>query len=93
MKDKILRVLKTIEYLSDVSFTSETLYNNKLYKLILDAKMTYKEIQITIKICIPKDWDRNLIDIYVVNYKEIPYIPHIEENRKNMLVSIRRNTY
>lgn len=93
MKDKILRVLKSIEYLSDVSFTSETLYNNKLYKLILDAKMTYKEIQITIKICIPKDWDRNLIDIYVVNYTEIPYIPHIEENRENMLVSIRGNTY
>ena len=55
--------------------------------------MTYKEIQITIKICIPKDWDRNLIDIYVVNYAEIPYIPHIEEKRENMLVSIRGNTY
>ncbi len=93
MRDKILQVLKNIDYLSDVSFTSETLYNNKLYKLILNSKMTYKEIQITIKICIPKDWDRNLIDIYVVNYAEIPYIPHIEEKRENMLVSIRGNTY
>ena len=37
MKDKILQVLKNIDYLSDVSFTSETLYNNKLYKLILNV--------------------------------------------------------
>ena len=88
MKDKILRVLKSIEYLSEVSFTSEILYNNKLYKLILDAKMTYKEIQITIKICIPKDWDRNLIDIFVVNYTEIPYIPHIEKNGKICLFQL-----
>ena len=84
MKEKILSILKNIEYLSDTSFINETSYNNETYKLIFNSLL---------KICIPKDWDRRLIDIYVVNFLEIPYIPHIGDKRKTMFISIRGNTY
>lgn len=93
MKEKILDILKNIEYLSDISFVDEASYNNETYKLIFNALMKYKGIHFELKICIPKDWDRRLIDIYVVNFLEIPYIPHIGDKRKTMLISIRRNTY
>ena len=93
MKEKILSILKNIEYLSDISFTDEISYQNETYKLVFNALMKYKEIHFKLKICIPKDWDRRLIDIYVVNFLEIPYIPHIGQKRKIMFVSIRRNTY
>lgn len=93
MKEKILSTLKNIEYLSDTSFIDETSYNNETYNLIFNTLMEYKEIHFKLKICIPKDWDRRLIDIYVVNFLEIPYIPHIGDKRKTMFISIRRNTY
>lgn len=93
MKEKILSILKNIEYLSDTSFVDETSYNNETYKLIFNALMKYKGIYFKLKICIPKDWDRKLIDIYVVNFLEIPYIPHIGGKRKTMFIPIRGNTY
>ena len=93
MKEKVLSTLKNIEYLSDISFIDETSYNNETYKLVFDALMKYKEIHFKLKICIPKDWDRKLIDIYVDNFLEIPYIPHIGDKRKTMFISTRRNTY
>ena len=93
MKEKILSTLKNIEYLSDISFIDETSYKNEKYKLVFNALMKYKEIHFKLKICIPKDWDRKLIDIYVDNFLEIPYIPHIGDERKTMFISIRRNTY
>ena len=93
MKEKILDILKDIEYLSDISFMDETSYNNETYKLIFNALMKYNGIHFELKICIPKDWDRRLIDIYVINFLEIPYIPHMEAKRKIMFISIRRNTY
>ena len=55
--------------------------------------MTYKKIEIKLKICIPKDWDRKLIDIYVVNFMEIPYIPHLEYKRKTLFIPIRGYSY
>lgn len=37
---------------------------------------------------IPIDWDRKLIDIYIENYREFKYIPHLECNGKICLFDL-----
>lgn len=93
MKENILSLLKEIDFLNGTSLNKETSYNGKPYLFIYDAMMNYKEIKFEIKICIPNDWDRKLIDIYIINYIDIPYLPHIENNRENLLISTGRNSY
>lgn len=61
MKEKILNLLENIEYLHNISFDNKMLYKDISYNLIFNATMTYKKIEIKLKICIPKDWDRKLI--------------------------------
>ena len=93
MKEKILNLLENIEYLHNISFDNKMLYKDISYNLIFNATRTYKKIEIKLKICIPKDWDRKLIDIYVVNFMEIPYIPHLEYKRKTLFIPIRGYSY
>lgn len=88
MKNEILETLRMIEYLKSVSYTNEKIYGNITYKMIFDSIIEYKKFEIHLKICIPKDWDRGLIDIYITNYENLPYIPHVEKNGKVCLFQL-----
>jgi molybdopterin/thiamine biosynthesis adenylyltransferase len=78
MKQIILDILendKNISQIHDNSFIK--MYCNKSYQYIFKFIYTIADTKIPMIIGIPIDWDRKLIDIYIENYKEFKYIPHV----------------
>ncbi|KOY65397.1 ThiF family adenylyltransferase [Clostridium sporogenes] len=78
MKEVILDVLNkytSITKIKDVS--DKKRYGGKLYQYIYKFSIEIDELNIPIIMGIPLNWDRELIDVYIENYKELTYIPHV----------------
>lgn len=82
MKETIFTILNECEFLKNIELVEDNIFEMKKYEYIFSACMTYKKIDFLLKICIPNNWDRKLIDIYVTNYMDIPYIPHLGKSGK-----------
>lgn len=53
------------------------------YELIFKSELVVDEHnQIPIVVCIPEKWHQKLIDIYVENFNEISFLPHIDNKGK-----------
>ncbi|MFZ5969395.1 MAG: ThiF family adenylyltransferase [Bacillota bacterium] len=79
MEQAILDILNNHSYISriqDISYTK--VYSDKSYQYIY--KFTYRitDIDIPMVMGIPIDWDRKLIDVFIENYREFKYIPHLD---------------
>ncbi len=89
MEQTILKVLnnnKSITHIENCSFIG--VYFGKSYKYIYKFVYTFQTSDIPIIIGIPEVWERQLIDVYIENYKEIKYIPHLESNGKLCLFDL-----
>jgi molybdopterin/thiamine biosynthesis adenylyltransferase len=78
MKQVILDILndnKNITEIQDNSFIKT--YSNKSYQYIFKFVYTIENIDIPMVIGIPTDWDRKLIDVYIENYRELKFLPHV----------------
>lgn len=78
MKEDIYNQINNTDFLYDVSFDSNVIYSKKKYEYIYNAKLNINENIVKLKICVPKYWKTELIDIYVENYIDLMYMPHIE---------------
>ena len=71
------KIVKKISVLKGDTFRS---FN---YELIFKTELVVdEENQISIIVCIPEKWHQNLIDIYVENFNEISFLPHIDNKGK-----------
>lgn len=81
MKQIILNILnadKNITQIQDNSFIR--MYSDKSYKYIFKFIYTIADMNVPMVIGIPVDWDRKLIDVYIENYREFKFIPHVGSN-------------
>lgn len=78
MKQLILDVLEKQDNISNIEDISiNRVYDNKSYKYIYRFLYKIDDTEISMVIGVPDDWDRKLISVYIENYKEIKYIPHL----------------
>lgn len=75
---KVFNNNKNIKDVEDYSFI-KVLFG-KSYKYIYKFVYKFQTSDIPITIGIPEAWERQLIDVYIENYREIKYIPHLESN-------------
>ncbi|MGK0467246.1 ThiF family adenylyltransferase [Clostridium sp.] len=81
MKQKILDILNNnsnITQTQDISFIK--IYIDKSYQYIFKFIYTIVDTEIPMVIGIPVNWDRKLLDVYIENYREFKYIPHVGSN-------------
>ena len=58
-------------------YSNVGIYANKSYQYIFRFTLTINTTGTPIIIGIPVEWSRKLIDVYIENYKEYKYIPHM----------------
>ena len=74
----IRSVLLSCSFLETMSVCEGRNYKEQNYETTYRAKLIInKDKVVPIVICIPEKWYRDLIDIYVENYNEIDFMPHI----------------
>lgn len=79
-------ILTECEILENVHVLKGNSFKTQFYKVIFESELNVDEQQrIPIVICVPENWRQNLIDIYIQNYDELIFMPHIEKNGKMCL--------
>lgn len=78
MIEGVVDILKTKSLITDISeFVDFDKYRDKLYEKVIKFRIQIKDQKIGIIMAIPSDWESNLIDIFVEDYINFPFIPHM----------------
>ena len=88
MIDEVVSVLNECGILEDINFLNDKQFKKFSYELIVEAKLICNSSKIEIKICIPKMWYERLVDIYIDDYGNLPFMPHISRDGKVCLFDI-----
>jgi molybdopterin/thiamine biosynthesis adenylyltransferase len=89
MEQIILNALnnrRNITQVQDSSFIK--MYSGKSYQYIYKFIYSIDTLDIPMVIGVPEDWDRKLIDVYIENYREFKYIPHLDREGKLCLFDL-----
>ena len=63
-------------------------YMQIAYECFISCEIATAEQMIPIFIGIPEGWEQELIDIYIEDYKNFPFIPHVDTNGKLCLFDL-----
>lgn len=84
-----MSVLRECDIVENVQVSNEKMNLKQSYELILKADIILPlKKSLPILICIPKRWYMDLIDIYIENYDDIIFIPHVSKNGKLCLFDV-----
>lgn len=85
----IKSILSDCDILEDISALECKSFKAQYYEYLFKARLIInKEKKIPIVICIPEKWYRDLIDIYIENYDELEFLPHIDNKGKLCLFEL-----
>lgn len=76
--DNIKNLLESNKKILKVSIFQSTSFKNKFYSCVIKCDLKIFKQIVHIVICIPIDWEINLVDIYIDNNEEFAFIPHID---------------
>lgn len=78
MVERVKDILKTINSISDIREVFDIdKKKDKSYESLIRFSIQIKEQKIGIVMAIPFDWERRLIDIFVEDYMNFEFIPHM----------------
>ena len=81
--EELKQILQDRDIIKNVSVVKDSKVFGSVYQTVLQGGLIINEKEpFVVYIAIPEKWYRDLVDIYVVNYKEIDYIPHIDNKGK-----------
>lgn len=82
-------ILSDCDVLEDVSALECKSFKAQSYESLFKARLVInEEKKIPIIICISEKWYRDLIDIYIENYEEMEFLPHIDNKGKLCLFEL-----
>lgn len=96
--DVIERSLYDCSDITNINFIDETVFRGHSYQKLLECDLVIAEKLVTIVIAIPQNWQRILVDIYIKQHMDFPFISHIDVKGKICLfemegVLIDQNLY
>lgn len=80
--------LKANDSVVDIIRTGLSNFKEKPYTYVLECTIIIEKKTFSIIVCIPKSWQRELIDIYIKDYNKIPFIPHVDNEGKVCLFEL-----
>lgn len=81
--EELKQTLQDSGVISNVCFMKKPQIFGNVYQMVFQGELLInKSNTVSIYIGIPEKWYRDLVDIYVENYGEIEFIPHIDSKGK-----------
>lgn len=82
-------ILSDCDILEDICVLECKNFKTQNYERIFKGQLIINdEKKISIIICIPEKWYRDLVDIYIENYDKIEFLPHIDNKGKLCLFEL-----
>lgn len=66
----------------NIVFTDKTIFKGCNYQRIIECDLVVGENAIPIVIAIPQNWQRILVDVYIKQYMDFAFIPHVDVQGK-----------
>lgn len=88
MRVKIFDILNNYDNIVQVKDITLSKFADVSYQYMYKFIYRIIDIDIPIVMGIPNNWDTKLIDIYVENYKDLKYIPHLDNKGKLCLFDL-----
>lgn len=87
--NKVKDILLDIPFISNIIIVNEdSFYGRKGYPNGIKCEIILKENIVKVFIGIPETWVKELVTIFIVDYNEMPFIPHVELNGKICLFDL-----
>ena len=81
--EELKRILQESDVIKNVSIIKEAKLFENVYQTVLQGELVINEREsFVVYIAVPEKWYRDLVDIYVADYNELAYIPHIDNKGK-----------
>ena len=81
--EELKQILQDRDIIKNVSVVKDSKLFGNVYQTVLQGELIINENEpFVVYIAIPEKWYRDLVDIYIADYKEINYIPHIDNKGK-----------
>ena len=88
-RQELYKTLCECEVLEHVISSECKNFQTHTYDEIYNANLIINpDKNVPISICIPDRWQQSLVDIYVQNYEEMIFLPHVEKNGKLCLFEL-----
>lgn len=89
MIDRIADMLRSIDLVTDIEeINNFNRCKNKEYEKVMKFKLNIKNELVGIIMAIPTNWKRRLIDFFIDDYDNFPFIPHMESEGKVCLFDL-----
>ena len=81
--EELKRILRESDVIKNVSIIKEAKLFENVYQTVLQGELIINEREsFIVYIAVPEKWYRDLVDIYVADYNELAYMPHIDNKGK-----------
>ena len=80
--------LLDLSNVSNITVHADKHVGRRTYQCAFNCDLLIRGNAIAVIICVPDNWDRELIHIYVKNLQAIPFMPHIEKDGKLCLFDL-----
>ena len=81
--EELKRILQESDVIKNVSIMKETKLFENVYQTVFQGELIINEREsFVVYIAVPEKWYRDLVDIYVADYNELAYMPHIDNKGK-----------
>ena len=85
---RVRDVLLDIPYVSNIIIASNSSYRNKGFSNGVKCDLLIKDKRVKIFIGVSENWMRDLFTIYLCEYDNLPFMPHIENDGKICLFDL-----
>ena len=86
--DIIKKCLEEYGEICNIHYTQLNFFRDKEYQYVVKCDFRIKGDSIPIVIGIPYNWSRVLIDIYIEQHIDFPFLPHIDKKGKICLYEL-----
>ena len=80
--------LLDLQTVSNITIHADKHVGRRTYQYAFNCDLLIRGAAIPVILCVPDDWDRELIHIYIKNPKNVPFMPHIEKDGKLCLFDL-----
>lgn len=86
--DIIKKCLEESGEVCNIQYTQLNFFRDKEYQYVIKCDFIFKDESVHTVIGIPHNWSRVLIDIYIEQHIDFPFIPHIDKKGKICLYEL-----
>lgn len=88
MIDIVRDILLDLPSVSNITIHKDKYIRRRTYQCAFNCNLLIQEKEVAVIICVPENWEQELIHIFIKDIYSLPFMPHIEKDGKLCLFDL-----